>query len=146
MPFFILVIAVWTFAEAPARDYRCSRAANSLVTSWGQENVVIEHEPVKVIRGVVQVSDGNPADGVFVEVYDRPEVVLRDSSPSRKGQRRLAACTTGPNGRFSFKMAPGRYEVRCSKPLEWNVTSVLLEVSRKKGSTEALEVPLELAR
>ena len=65
---------------------------------------------------------------VLVEVYDHPEIAIKDSSRDRTGQRRVAACMTSSKGLFSLKVLPGSYELRLSKSPEWNVTSVFVTV------------------
>jgi len=116
---------------------------STLTTYWGSENVVIEpSRPVQSMRGIVTAD--RPLEGVLVEIYDHPEVVRSDDSPGRSGQKRLAACVTTKNGRFSFSLPQGKYELRLSKPVEWNATSVLVEVRKSGGSRESIKVWLEL--
>jgi len=109
----------------------------SVETLWGgNENVVIqEARSIRKVRGLVQDSQHTPVSGALVEVYDHPEIVLRNPSRTRTGQSRLAACITGDSGSFSLDVPPGRYELRLSKSAEWDVTSVLLTVRNSPFSS-----------
>ena len=102
---------------------------------------------VRRLQGVVIVgADLKPQSGVLVEVYDHPEVIAKDEEGEAKrvGRRRIAACVTDSTGEFEFQVADGRYELRCSKPVEWNCTSVIVQV-RKGGGKKRIRVPLEIA-
>ena len=127
---------------------QCSTAAsNSLTTYWGHQNAVyVNSEPLKKLRGNVLLGSGKPdvsKDGVLVEVFDHPELAM-GADPTRQGQKRLMACVTRKDGRFSFNLPAGKYELRCSKPIEWNCTSVIVEINAT-GSPKPLSVQLELA-
>ena len=127
---------------------QCSTAASdSQTTHWGHQNAVYVHsEPLKRLRGNVLLGSGKPdlsKDGVLVEVFDHPELAM-GADPTRKGQKRLMACVTRKDGRFSFDLPRGKYELRCSKPTEWNCTSVIVEINGK-GSPKPLTVQLDLA-
>ena len=115
--------------------------------SVGPPNAVyVNPEPLKKLRGNVLLGSGKPElakDGVLVEVFDRPELAT-GGDPTRQGQKRLIACVTRKDGRFSFNLPAGKYELRCSKPSEWNCTSVIVEINAR-GSSKPLSVRLELA-
>jgi hypothetical protein len=86
---------------------------------------------------------GVSGDDVLVEVFGHPELA-QGGDQTRSGQKRLKACVTQRDGRFSFDLPFGKYEVRCSKPVEWNCTSVIVTLS-KQGSSKRLKVRLEVA-
>jgi hypothetical protein len=127
---------------------QCSTAASdSLTTYWGHQNAVyVNSKPLKKLRGNVLLGFGKPEtskDGILIEVFDHPELAM-GADPTRKRQRRLMACVTQKDGRFSFDLPPGKYELRCSKPTQWNCTSVIVETNAT-GSSKPLSVQLELA-
>lgn len=132
---------------------KCLPASKEQQTSWGQQNVIIRpDEKFKSLRGkVVVAADDQPLSGVLVEVYDKPEGLLLDwkEREARKvQQRRIAACVTGPGGQFCFsKLPPGQYELRCSKPGEWNSTSAYVTVVRedRNRTSSELVVPLHVS-
>jgi hypothetical protein len=103
-------------------------------TKWGgNEDVVMQvREAMGQVRGTVpeDYQTGKPWPGVLVEVYNHPEVVLEDSSPSRTGQTRIIGCVTDQRGRFAFKLKTGDYELRASNGAGWKVTSVVIRVRK----------------
>jgi len=103
-------------------------------TKWGgNENVVMQvRQPMRQANGTVlqDYQTGKPWTGVLVEVYNHPEVVLRDTSPNRPGQTRILGCITDQRGRFSFRLKTGDYELRASNGAGWNVTSVVIRVRK----------------
>ncbi len=124
----LLVSAV--LGLSPYAFCHCSPASER-TTSWGVQNVLIaEPEPFNNVRGLVTDINRHALPNTLIEVFDQPEIVRKDASPSRSGQKRLAACLTGQDGKFEFDLPQGEYEVRLSKPAEWNVTSVLVKVER----------------
>lgn len=139
----------------PAKEKcRCLPASAEQQTSWGQQNVIIKHDEVfKSLRGKVSVAaNEQPLAGVLVEVYDKPEGLLMDSQErdARKAQqRRIAACVTEADGQFCFPKVPaGKYELRCSKPGEWDPTSAYVVIApedpHSKKST--ITVPMHLSQ
>jgi hypothetical protein len=126
---------------------QCRPAPDSLQTIWGHQNaVIVNSKPLKKLQGNLLLGYGGPEvskDGVLVEVFDHPELAL-SGDQNRTGQRRLRACVTQKDGSFSFDLPAGKYELRCSKPVEWNCTSVVVDID-KKGSSKSLSVRLELA-
>ena len=139
----LLVLLILTSTSAVLGQ--CKPAPDTRRTDWGHQNVVMTHsEPLRILTGLVIA--GYPevsGEDVLVEVFDRPELA-QAGNPTRTGQKRLKACVTQKDGRFSFDLPFGKYEVRCSKPVEWNCTSVIVTLS-KKGSSKRLNVRLEVA-
>jgi hypothetical protein len=107
-------------------------------TAWGGNiNVVLkEPEAMRNVRGIVKDPLDKPMTGVLVEVYDHPEVAVKNPSPDRTGQGRIAACRTGETGMFSLDLEPGKYELRFSKSSGWNVTTVPVEVKKSAPPTK----------
>ena len=138
-------IFLGSFFAGPYALCQCTPSNNT--TIWGgNENVVQEMRgPMGSIHGTVMedIQSHQPANGVLVEIYNHPEIVRQDSSPHRTGQTRIIGCITGQNGRFSFKLKSGDYELRASKAPDMKVTSILIRV-RKPGfpSTKHLVVQL----
>ncbi len=110
-------------------------------------NIVEQHRgTLASIHGVTVAGiEKMPLEGVLVEIFDHPEIVLKNGSQTRTGQKRLAACVTGKDGRFAFDPEPGKYEVRFSRPIEWNCKSLLVEVSDSADKKRRLSVQMELA-
>ena len=153
----LIVLLVTSLAVFPAKNRsNCDRAGIGETTHWGNSEVIVKENKIfKSIRGIVQRPDGMPMSDALVEVYDRPEGLLldwRERKKRDKRQRRMTACKTSGDGRFSFAALPaGKYELRVSKPTEmccgWNTTRVYLILNpRKPGRTHgALEVLMHLS-
>jgi hypothetical protein len=142
-------------ATYPQREKcKCLPPSPDQKTSWGQQNVVVKEDRIlKSLRGkVVIATNQQPLAGVLVEVYDRPEGLLMDwkEREARKTQQhRIAACVTGVDGEFCFPKVPaGKYELRCSKPIDWNSTSVYLIVAPgdPHSTKEKVVVPMQVSQ
>jgi hypothetical protein len=138
---FVLLILTSTSAVLG----QCKPAPDTRKTDWGHQNVVmIYSEPLRTLTGfVIAGYPGVSGEDVLVEVFDHPELA-QGGNQTRSGQKRLKACVTQRDGSFFFDLPFGKYEVRCSKPVEWNCTSVIVTLS-KQGSSNRLKVRLEVA-
>jgi hypothetical protein len=120
--------------------------ASEVETIWGGNmNVVVEESvAVRTVRGVVELAE-QPTEDALVEIFDHPELVLNRASRDRTGQIRLAYHRTDRMGRFSFHLPDGDYEIRASKELGIDVTSVLIHVRKSAPvSRKPLVIPLKL--
>jgi hypothetical protein len=139
----LLVLLILTSTSAVLGQ--CKPAPDTRKTDWGHQNAVMIHsEPLRTLTGFVVT--GYPevsGEDVLVEVFDHPELA-QGGDQTRIGQKRVRACITQRDGRFSFDLPFGKYEVRCSKSVEWNCTSVIVTLS-KQGSSKRLKVRLEVA-
>jgi hypothetical protein len=79
-----------------------------------------------------------------VEVFDHPEVVLRDGAPAQGLQHRLSACMTDETGSFDLKLRNGKYQIRFSKSSGWQCTSTLIRV-RWFSFRRSLDVVMRVA-
>jgi Prealbumin-like fold domain len=129
---------------------KCSQPPPEAKTSWGHEDVIIKQDqPLRFLHGKIVVRhDEKPLAGVLVEVYDKPEALLLGwkEREDRKGkQRKIAACLTGEDGEFCFDKIPaGEYELRCSKPIEWNCASVYVIVDPKQRNSLVSQIVVPL--
>lgn len=122
-------------------DCGCSAPRPGETTHEGGNEIVtfIERREYKSLHGVVRDANGEAVPDVLVEVFDRPEWILRGHSASRVQQRRVAACKSGVDGKFCFEGIPaGRYELRASKDAAWNPSHLYVVVSpRGRRSTRS---------
>ena len=139
----LLVLLILTSTSAVLGQ--CKPAPDARTTDWGHQTVVMIHsKPLRTLNGMVIAGfPGVSGEDVLVEVFDHPELA-QEGNQTRTGQKRLKACVTQKDGRFSFDLPVGKYELRCSKPVEWNCTSVIVTLS-KKGSSKRLNIRLEVA-
>ena len=107
----------------------------SLTTSApAQTWIVIANGPtVRLIQGVVIDATDFPYEGMVVELYDNPDVILKPGPGWEGKQHKIASATTDRNGKFKFpKVRPGKYEVRVTPDLRvgTNQKSVIVKVRR----------------
>ena len=149
-----LVVLVSLSISPQKQKCRCLPASAEQQTSWGRQNVIIKHDEIlKSLRGkVVVVANDQPLAGVLVEVYDKPEGLLmewKEREARKAQQRRIAACVTGADGQFGFPELPaGKYELRCSKPGEWDPTSAYVVIAPKgpHSKKSTITVPMHLSQ
>lgn len=155
MKLFIIILILSCLGSLFQKEScKCSQPPPEAKTSWGQENVIIKQDqPFKFLRGkIVASSGGKPLSGVLVEVYDNPEALLlswKEREVRKDMQRKIAACVTGEDGEFCFDKIPaGKYELRCSKPIEWNCTSVYIIVAPRQRNSlvSQIVVPMRLSQ
>jgi hypothetical protein len=125
---------------------QCTPADAAQMTRWGNNpKFAKEAKPMKALNGTVLEPSGHPLERTLVEVFDHPEMVSPDASPHSTGQSRLRACMTGNDGRVSFDLPDGRYELRFSKQGDWSATSVLVKIRKKSWHKKELTVYLTLS-
>ena len=132
------ILVAGLFVLSIARVSSCQCVPSKRKTIWGGNEAVVM-KPVKTgttIWGTVKGSaGGEPMSGVLVEIYDHPEAVVPAPNRDNMTQKQIAACITDGSGRFSFRLPSGDYELRLSKSLEWDVTSVPLRVGKSLFTT-----------
>ena len=117
----ILLVLTCIMSSSKGTECQCEKALESETTHWGWKQLILRHEAVtKRIEGKVLDSLSKPMSGVLVEVFNDPDVLFMQPTPSveerRRKQQRVAACKVGHDGRFCFAgLRAGRYELRCSK-------------------------------
>jgi len=142
----LLLFASMAFGQV-SRPNTCVPAGEGDRTSWVHDHLVInaEDKPIRNLRGTVRNVLNQPIQGVLVEIFPRkagdPDPVHFNGNDS--SGRRVEACVTDESGEFSFELGAGHYEVRGSKP-DWNPTSMLVLVDRRRGSKKLLTVPLKV--
>jgi hypothetical protein len=127
------IIAAFSASISTIARAECS--VSNETTIWGgNERVLIqESKAVTAVRGrVVQNTDPHaPWTGILVEVYDHPEIVLREGPSSDDERKRITGCKTDAMGNFSFNLKPGDYEIRFSCCNGVNVTSMVVRVRKR---------------
>lgn len=145
---FLTAVNVPSFA-----DCVCVPAKDADTTHWvgNMAEVRIERERYQELKGRVVVSgSGKALGGALVEVFTRPEYLLSNETYSRgtPEQLRVAACVTGPDGKFCFRKLPaGAYELRSSSSdtyAGWNASQVYVVVDHEKGKYKDLRVTMTL--
>jgi hypothetical protein len=87
------------------------------------------------------------ADDIVVELYSYSGgESYQDVNKVLRWQKRVAACLTGADGRFSFaRLKPGRYLLRAGtrKRDQYNEIYVILKLDPKRGDSKELEFELK---
>ena len=131
----------------------CSPPKESEYTHWAGnlEMVSIEQYPFGVLRGVIKTPQDSPLKNALVEGFTKPDYLLTKKPVDKRGrpeQKRIAACRTGADGRFSFPYLPaGKYELRSSSEdsrTGWNVSQVYVVINPKYSKRRELRVEMSL--
>lgn len=155
----ISIILILLTASFPRESISQCKKVNSKETTLVGGNMFItlrEKETYKIIAGNVQYPNGDIMEDALVEVFDKPNYLLCEWLPNNpnnctskppNNQRRKFACKTGKNGSFYFNKLPaGKYELRVSKGIEWNVIHDVIVVNPQKANTkkEKIEIIMSL--
>ena len=124
------------------QECKCREPERGATTRQGYfASILVEPKTrYKELVGVVYLSD-TPVEGVLVELFPY-------SKDLSTGRPRLAACVTGPDGRYCFINAPkGRYEVRVSKDGGFQIihVNVYFDPKNSKASHAELGITLEVS-
>jgi len=147
---FLLLFASSVFVSA--QENTCSPPKADETTHWvGNLQIVnVEKKSFRQLRGTVITPNGEPLENALVEVFTNPEYLLIEKPTDKRGtseQRRVAACRTKTDGKFSFPDLPvGKYELRSSSEdsaTGWNVTQIYVVV-KPKGKKKELRVEMSL--
>ena len=143
----LCLIVTWQVDAQLPQGCQCTPAEPSEGTRPGANEIVtvVEERPVTAMEGVVRDVNGEALEGVLIEVFDRPEWILKQFPSVPAEHTRLVACITGATGRFCFAgMVAGEYEVRASLGTGWNRTHVyvVVEPSNPKARTKGIELEM----
>lgn len=136
MKIIITIFLSLCFVSTSPSQKRCSCKApepNEETHSGGNEIItVIESKPFKSVRGIARDVNGEPLAGVLVELFNKPNWILKDEYAAPEKQRRIAVCKTNADGSFCFAdIKAGTYELRGSINLGWNPTHMYIKVAPK---------------
>jgi hypothetical protein len=136
----LLIISLGSALQAAGNEN-----ASPASSKYLQSVVISRRQVVGNLRGVVRAPDGEPLEGVEVDVLNHPEWIIKGQSGSPSEQRVLASQVTDGNGRFTFKGLPaGAYEVRFGKPM-FEQQHLYVEVRPRTRRKKRLKIALGLA-
>jgi hypothetical protein len=137
----------------------CSTAAADEFTRRGGNHWIVNKPSgtYRFVSGeVVMWDDGKHMDDSLVELFTEPDYLLCDFEPNNPNkcstyppaeQHRVGACKTGIGGRFCFSDIPsGKYELRVSKGVEWNVVHfyVVVDSTNRRSKNGGMAVKMTL--
>jgi hypothetical protein len=129
-------------AQRSSGECSCKPPKGGETTHWvgNQIHVSTEKHSYRTLQGTVTELDERPVSDALVEVFTNPQ--------KSEGQR-VAACRTGPDGKFCFiGLASGRYELRASSGdshAGWDVSKVYVVVNRATENKKDLRVVMRPA-
>lgn len=108
IPLFLLALLA---AEVSGQSSDCRPATGSDIPHGANMSVEVHGGTVNELRGTITDANGAEFSDAVVEVYKvRAMAANRDAQRAIAGQTRLAACVTGPDGKFNFADLPsGQY-------------------------------------
>ena len=131
-----------------ACNAKCRKAQEAEVPHGANELIELKEQTVKRVFGTISIGFGNsgPTPNVVVEVY---RSTANPDFQKTIEQRRLTACVTGADGKFSFpELGSGRYLLRVGMkdPAGINETYVpiILKSSRKGLKGRGIRIALQL--
>jgi len=132
----------------------CKKAPPGETTHWSNGEVIMNDGKIyQRLYGVVKYPDNSPAPDALLEIYDKPDNILRrwkHAKPKPIRQRLIATCKTGTDGRFCFaNIPPGKYELRGSKSpamcCAWNPFRAYVVLDPRKRTSTYAELEIDLA-
>ena len=143
---FLFLLLFSSFLSAQGGN--CTKVAKDDVTHWDGNELItyVRMKPRKQLKGKVVMLYDQLFQNALVEIYTNPQYLLVEPVKGIKGQtkqKRLFACRTGKDGKFSFpRLADGRYELRSSSKGGWNVTQIYVVVDRKSKKRSEMKVEM----
>ena len=144
----LAILAAVTLTASPPvlSNCRCTKALPQETTRYGGNTslVFVDDKPYSALQGVIEYQVGGRVGDALVELFDHGEYLTQEKSDERKNQpkqTRIAACKTGPDGKFCFRhVRPGRYEIRSSIGSGMNVSSMSVIVDPEKGRSKSITI------
>jgi hypothetical protein len=140
-------VACLSFLALPITSRaECRKAQDNEVPNGANELIALREQKIRGLFGTIFLPNDEPAEDVVIEVYSLHG--YEDYSVTTR-TKRLAACVTGGDGRFSFpELKPGRYLLRAGvrSPHGINITYVII-VLKSNGSGDkgrGIRIPLTL--
>lgn len=136
---------------------QCKKISRAETTHHGGNLWLVTQQEgsFEFIGGKVTDLSGEVIEDALVEVFDQPDYLLCEFLPGNPNncsvrapetQRRKAACVTGKDGSFCFKKLPaGKYELRVSKSVDWNVVHFVVVIAPKNKNAKKGGIEMQMS-
>jgi len=140
--FGVLILTIGFLQLAGAQ---CKKPSDKDTPHGANEFILIDEGVVGRVHGTVE-AHGDYAKDIVVELYSYSgSDSYQDVSKVLRLQKRVAACLTGDDGRFSFaRLKPGRYLLRAGtrEQDQYNEIYAILRLDPRRGEARGLEIVL----
>lgn len=143
----LIILSITLTAPLTAVSQWCSVGTNVAGrTNRGLYSVkVVEKGSIRSATGIVLGGDDRPVSQAKIEIFNRPGWIKSNRRTPPDNQRRLLACQTTKEGKFSVLGLPkGVYELRISFGIPYSVTHVYLAIDPTAAKKRQLRVYLHL--
>lgn len=141
----LLYLTVCALISIAGMAAECRKAKLDDVPHGANEFVQLQPITVKQVHGQVFFSDTEPAKDIVVEIFRYAgNDSYKEMSKALK-DKRVAACLTGPDGKFAFpRLTPGRYLLRAGTlhSMGWNEIHIVVNVDKRQPANTPLRLTL----
>ena len=145
----VCAFALGVVIVADVAEARCKNAKDGDVPHGANELIQLTDQTVSSIRGEVSWPTGEPAKDIVVEIFIYTGGDSSEDMNKALAQKRVAACITGEDGKFSFPhVKRGKYLLRAGtrESRGINETCIILVVDphSTKNTGAGLRIPLHV--
>lgn len=138
--FFLIVASIQVMAH-------CRKAKSDDVPHGANVLIRLDDQAVSAIRGEVSGPDQWPAGDIVVEIFAYAGGDSYQDIKNTVAQRRIAACITGEDGKFSFPhIKGGKYLLRAgtrdNRGIDETHIILIVDPHLKKDNGKGLRIPL----
>lgn len=144
----LIGLSVYLLGLSPIAAAQCKKASENDKPHGANELIIQDEGAVGRVRGKVYFPTATPeylAEDIVVELYQYPLGYEYSTINIPIEHKRLVACLTGPDGKFSFQgVRPGKYILRLGtrQPKGINEVHVIFTLKQRPWSRQWLEVVL----
>jgi len=145
----VCAFALGVVIVADVAEARCKNGKDGDVPHGANELIQLTDQTVSSIRGEVSWPTGEPAKDIVVEIFIYTGGDSSEDMNKALAQKRVAACITGEDGKFSFPhVKRGKYLLRAGtrESRGINETCIILVVDphSTKNTGAGLRIPLHV--
>src|SRR5215472_12355543 len=143
----VCVVALCVFSVTDTAEGRCKNAKDGDVPHGANMLIQLTDQTVSSIRGEVSWPTGEPAKDIVVEIFIYTGGDSSEDMNKALAQKRVAACITGEDGKFSFPhVKRGKYLLRAgtreSRGINETYIILVVDPHATKNTGAGLRIPL----